>query len=303
MMIRTSGGVLSCGIAFNYHDSSVAFAINERVVLVLEAERIFREKKKACSREEMEYLVRYGLALLNRDGGDVAYPSFKHFVAPCCDDTGQSLGALCILIAEVFHTRPIVDFPYLGEGKVEISYTQETLDVAVDILLNDGILILHNGKAEIGPRALGNRSFIARPDKLEVKKRLSEGIKKREPYRPVAPVVMEGDVGKYFSGPSSSPFMLYRYEVKKQWSEKIIGAVHVDKSARVQTVTRHSNPFLYDLIKTFGTRTGISVLLNTSLNFKGQPLTNRIQESMDIYEKIEGSKGVIYNGALLKKHN
>src|SRR6185436_12278531 len=92
------------------------------------------------------------------------YPALRHFIAPCCDDTGQSLGALCMLISSVLGARPIVEFPYLGEGQQHYSFTAETLSRVVDVLLNDGILLLHNGKSEIGPRALGNRSFIARPD-------------------------------------------------------------------------------------------------------------------------------------------
>jgi carbamoyltransferase len=172
--------------------------------------------------------------------------------------------------------------------------------MAVDILLKDGVLILHNGKSEVGPRALGDRSFIARPDKLEVKKKLSEKIKQREPYRPVAPVVLEEKTREYFTGPEQSPFMLYRYEVVGSQAEKIIGAVHIDNSARVQTINRDANPFLYDLVKAFGDRTGIYVVLNTSLNLKGEPLTNKIQESLDIYENIDGPKGIIYDGELIK---
>lgn len=257
--------------------------------------------KKVSSGEEVIILT--GGASLNIDlNTKVAetYPTFKHFVAPCCDDTGQSLGALCILISSVLQTRPAVDFPYLGEGQEKFGYASKTLDIAVDILLKDGILILHNGKSEIGPRALGNRSFIARPDKPEVKKKLSEKIKQRESYRPVAPVALEEKTGEYFTGPKQSPFMLYRYEVIKSQVENIIGAVHVDNSARVQTVSHDTNPFLYDLIKTFGEKTGTYVLLNTSLNLKGQPLANKIQDSLDIYEKIDGPKGVIYDGELIK---
>jgi len=264
-------------------------------------ENISYVMEKIASKEEAIILT--GGASLNIDSNTKvmeAYPGFKHFVAPCCDDTGQSFGALCILISTALGVKPVVDFPYLGEGQAKFDYTLETLDDAVDILLKDGILILHNGKSEIGPRALGNRSFIARPDSLEVKKKLSEKIKQREPYRPVAPVVMEDNVGKYFIGPKKSPFMLYRYEVIESQAEKIIGAVHIDKSARVQTVTHESNSFLYDLIKKFGDKTGIYVVLNTSLNLQGEPLTNKIEESLDIYDKIDGPKGIVYNGEIIK---
>lgn len=95
----------------------------------------------------------------------------------------------------------------------------------------------------------------------------------------------------------------YRYEVIKSQINKVVGAVHIDNSARVQTVTHASNPFLYDLIKKFGEKTGIYVLLNTSLNLQGAPITNKIEESEDIYKEIPGPKGIVYDGKLLESTN
>jgi carbamoyltransferase len=249
-----------------------------------------------------EAIVLTGGASLNIDvNSQVArqYPGFRHFVAPCCDDTGQSLGALCILISNALGLRPLVEFPYLGEGQEHFSFTSATLGAAVDILLEDGVLLLHNGKSEIGPRALGNRSFITRPDKLDVKERVSEHIKQREFYRPIAPVVLEERTTEYFRGPERSPFMLYRYDVLEPKIDRIIGAVHADKSARVQTITRTTNPFLYDLTSAFGERTGTYVLLNTSLNLKGEPLANTWQDTLDVYKRVEGTKGIVHNGSLV----
>jgi carbamoyltransferase len=165
-----------------------------------------------------------------------------------------------------------------------------TLGAAVDILLKDGVLLLHNGKSEIGPRALGNRSFITRPDKLDVKERVSEHIKQREFYRPLAPVVLEERTTEYFRGPERSPFMLYRYDVLEPKIDCIIGGVHAGKSARVQTIARTINPFLYDLTRAYGERTGTYVLLNTSLNLKGEPLSNIWQDSLGIYKRVEGTQ-------------
>lgn len=250
-----------------------------------------------------EALILAGGAGLNLDLNTKVwetYPNLEHFIAPCCDDTGQSLGALCILINKVLNVRPEINFPYLGEGQEKFTYTSETLGKALATLLKDGVVILHNGKSEIGPRALGNRSLIARPDSLEVKRNLSEKIKQRESYRPIAPVVSEDKVGEYFMGPKKSPFMLYRYKVITSKIDKIIGAVHIDNSARAETVSHNSNPFLYDLIGRFGDKTGIYVLLNTSLNLKGNPITNKLEESLDVYEKIETPKMIVYNGAIIK---
>lgn len=251
--------------------------------------------------KKSDNLVMAGGACLNLDVNTEilnTFPNIAHFIAPCCDDTGQSLGALCLLIGEVLNVRPEVNLPYLGMGKDKFTYSSDTLDKVVDVLLEDGVAILHNGHAEIGPRALGNRSLIIRPDSIEVKQKLSEEIKQREAYRPVAPVALEGKVQEYFIGPASSPFMLYKYMVKKSVQKKIKGGVHCDGSARVQTVNRKTNPFLYDLIKRFGDRTGIYVLLNTSLNLKGDPIANVVAESMEIYSRINGPKILIYDGKI-----
>ena len=213
-------------------------------------------------------------------------PKMKHYIAPCCDDTGQSLGALSMLIVKETGIKPEVRLPYLGMGEENISYKPETISKVSDILSKDGIVVLHNSKAEIGPRALGNRSLIGRADSLAIKKKLSEEIKQRESYRPVAPVTIEKRVNDYFVGPQSSPFMLYKYDVLESKKNEIEGAIHYDGSARVQTITKESNAFLYDLIKTYGEKTGTYVLLNTSLNLKGDPIVNTLEDSLKIYEKI-----------------
>ncbi len=244
-------------------------------------------------------LVMAGGACLNLDVNTAILKSFlnmNHFIAPCCDDTGQSLGAVCVLISQILNMRPFVNLPYLGMGENKVIYDSGSIDNVVDVLLDDGIAILHNDQAEIGPRALGNRSLIARPDKIEVKQKLSEKIKQRENYRPVSPVTLEERVHEYFIGPATSPFMLYKYDVIKSAQEKIKGGVHYDGSARVQTINRKKNPFLYDLIKRFGDRTGTYVLLNTSLNLKGDPIANTIDDSLKIYDEIEGPRIIIYNG-------
>ncbi|MDO8572482.1 MAG: carbamoyltransferase C-terminal domain-containing protein [bacterium] len=249
--------------------------------------------------KESNNLVMAGGACLNLDVNSEIlknFPNMRHFIASCCDDTGQSLGAICILINEVLKVRPFVNLPYLGTGEKQFTYTSDSIDKAVDILLKDGVVILHNGQAEVGPRALGNRSLITRPDKIAVKQKLSEKIKQRESYRPVAPVVLEEKVHEYFMGPAISPFMLYKYDIVKSAQEKIKGGIHHDGSARVQTINRKTNPFLYDLIKSFGDKTGIYVLLNTSLNLKGDPVANSIEDTLGIYDKIKGPKLMLYNG-------
>jgi carbamoyltransferase len=247
-------------------------------------------------------LVFAGGSCLNLDANREIYDTFSsknQFIAPCCDDTGQALGAVCVAIVEHLGIRPQIALPYLGMGQEHYAYDSAVLDMVVDTLVRDGIAILHNGKAEIGPRALGNRSFIARADSIEVKKKLSEQVKQRESYRPVAPLVLKEKLGEYFIGPSISPYMLYKHDVRAEVIHTIIGCAHVDNSARVQTVEKNNNPFLYDLIKRFGDKTGTYVLLNTSLNLKGDPISNDIMQSLKIYDQIDGEKIIVYNGKVL----
>jgi carbamoyltransferase len=255
------------------------------------------------AKETPDNLVMAGGASLNLDTNTEilkAFSDIKQYIAPCCDDTGQSLGALSILIVQEMGHRPNVKLPYLGMGAESVRYNKDTISKAVDILNLNGIIVLHNGKAEVGPRALGNRSLVARPDNIEVKEMLSEKIKQRESYRPVAPVTIEEKVSDYFIGPKTSPFMLYKYDVIESKRKQLVGAVHHDGSARVQTVTQESNPFLYDLIKTFGDNTGLYVLLNTSLNLRGCPIANTIEDSFKIYDKMPRPKALIYNGNIEK---
>ncbi len=130
------------------------------------------------------------------------------------------------------------------------------------------------GKSEIGPRALGNRSLLASPFRASTRERLNR-IKQREWYRPIAPVCLQEDANRLFGLNGGSPFMLYFQPV---YAPELQAITHVDGSARVQTVSRDQNPALYDLLVAFKRRTGFGVLCNTSLNRKGQGFINRNSE-------------------------
>jgi carbamoyltransferase len=124
---------------------------------------------------------------------------------------------------------------------------------------------------EFGPRALGNRSILADPRRVEIRDRVNR-IKGRELWRPLAPAVLAERAGEFFSLNQPSPFMLFRAQVLNAKRCLIPAVVHVDGSARPQTVTRDQNSFLYDLISAFNRRTDIPVLLNTSFNDAGEPI-------------------------------
>jgi carbamoyltransferase len=139
------------------------------------------------------------------------------------------------------------------------------------------------GGSEYGPRALGNRSIIADPRTPEMKDILNRRVKHRQAFRPFAPIVLEERAAEIFEGAGDSPFMLMAKPVAPAWRDRIPAIVHVDGTARVQTVRREDNEMLYRLLKEFEALTGVPVLLNTSFNVKGEPIVERPQEAVECF--------------------
>jgi len=140
-------------------------------------------------------------------------------------------------------------------------------------VLADGQIVgWFQGRSEFGPRALGNRSILADPRKPEMKDHLNKRVKHRQSFRPFAPIVLYERAKEIFEGEEDSPFMLIAKPVRQEWKNKIPAIVHVDGTARVQTVREETNPRLYKLLKEFESLTGVPVLLNTSFNVKGEPI-------------------------------
>jgi carbamoyltransferase len=139
------------------------------------------------------------------------------------------------------------------------------------------------GRSEMGPRALGNRSILADPRKTEMKDKLNARVKHRQPFRPFAPIVLAERSSEIFEGEEESPFMLLVKHVRPEWKHKVPAIVHVDGTARVQTVRRESNERLYRLLKEFEALTGVPVLVNTSFNVKGEPMVETPRDAMDCF--------------------
>jgi carbamoyltransferase/hydroxymethyl cephem carbamoyltransferase len=142
------------------------------------------------------------------------------------------------------------------------------------MLASDLILGWVSGRCEIGPRALGNRSILAAPFKASTRERLNV-IKQREQFRPIAPVCLEDDAEKWFGCAQASPFMLYTYRAS---TDKLAAVIHVNRTARLQTVSSASNLPLFELLTAFKSLTGYGVLCNTSLNFKNKGFINSISD-------------------------
>jgi len=162
---------------------------------------------------------------------------------------------------------------------------QELLERTAKLILEQNIVGWYQGRVEWGPRALGNRSILADARNSKMKDILNEKIKHRESFRPFAPSILEGHTSEYFELDIPSPYMLLVAKVKKP--EKIPAVTHVDGTGRLQTVSRKNNTLYYDLINEFYKLTGIPVIINTSMNVKGEPIVNTPQQAFDMLLKTD----------------
>jgi len=204
------------------------------------------------------------------------------FVPPCANDSGSALGtALDALHAATGDPRAEWDV-YCGleferdrDPSPKVWQKRPLEDAALaDALASGRVVAWVQGRWEMGPRALGNRSLLADPFDPRTRDRLNV-IKKREGYRPIAPCCRIEDAGKLFDRDFHDPYMLY---FRRVTTENLGAVTHVDGSARVQTVTRESNRRLHDLLTVFGERHGVGVLCNTSLNYKRMGFINRMSD-------------------------
>jgi carbamoyltransferase len=141
------------------------------------------------------------------------------------------------------------------------------------------------GRTEWGPRALGNRSIVADPRRADMKDRLNERVKRREPFRPFAPSVLEERAGEYFETWAPDPFMVTVQPIRPEKRGEIPAVAHVDGTGRLQTVSRRHNPRYWALISAFAARTGVPVVLNTSFN-ENEPIVNTPEEAVECFLRV-----------------
>lgn len=209
-------------------------------------------------------LVFMGGCALNSKANTALWKIFKNvWIMPNPGDAGSALGAAAALYGSHVEWAG----PYLGTN-IGGDYP---VDKIVNALIKDKVAAVASGKAEYGPRALGNRSILADPRDPDIKDKVNL-IKKRELFRPFAPVVMEEYASEWFDMDYSSPYMQFTPKCLKP--DLIPSVVHADGTSRVQTVNKDQHPGLYSVLKKFYEKTGVPVLLNTSLNIKGQPILN-----------------------------
>lgn len=189
-------------------------------------------------------------------------------------------------IIERLHRYPFVK-KLINKDLEYHPYEQHDPSILVNDLLIGKIVGVVRGNSEHGPRALGNRSIICNPSFTNMKDILNSKVKDREWYRPFAPVVRLEDVSKYFEFEGESRWMSFCPKVKEEWRDKLSAITHVDGTARVQTVTKEQNSWLYNLLTEFEKVNDVGVLLNTSFNVNGKPILSTYQDAFHIFDNTK----------------
>ncbi|MBN6050758.1 carbamoyltransferase [Nonomuraea sp. RK-328] len=216
-------------------------------------------------------------------------------VPPAPGDSGTAMGAAAALYLDGHGHLPegLANACYLGPNFPELHLEPEPrpgmnarrlnrpAEFVARQLVEGRIVGLFHGALEAGPRALGHRSILASPLEPEVADRLNAKVKFREPFRPFAPVVLAGHAADYFTLGQDSPFMSVASPVTELARQLIPSIVHVNGTARVQTLAPHDNPLLADILAAFTRITGVPVLINTSLNIKGKPICGTPDMALD----------------------
>lgn len=195
----------------------------------------------------------------------------KIWIMPNPGDAGSAIGAVAAHLQKQLNWTT----PLLGHN-IKGKYPHLS---AISALMSNKIFGVASGRAEFGPRALGNRSLLADPRGDKIKDRMNE-YKKRQKFRPFAPAILEEHVNEYFDMPyPTSPYMQFIAKCKKP--KEFPAIVHADGTSRVQTVNKKEYPDFYKLIKAFYDKTGCPMVLNTSLNIKGQPIVNTVKDARE----------------------
>ncbi|MFD1930476.1 carbamoyltransferase [Nonomuraea mangrovi] len=223
-------------------------------------------------------------------------PFEEIWVQPAAGDSGTALGGALHLSQEFGEPAAPMRGADLGRGWTEgelaawldvarVPYTRPE-NLAGEVaraLADDRIVAWFQGRSEYGPRALGRRSLLAHPGHARNAERLNE-VKGREQFRPIAPMVLESRAHEIFGrGPVPSPYMLFVHDVRPGWRERIPAVVHVDGTARIQTVSREHDPLMAEVIERFEGLSGLPVVVNTSLNTAGRPMVDSPRDALECF--------------------
>ena len=218
------------------------------------------------------------------------------WVQPASGDSGTALGAACHVAVQLGDRIEPIRTVALGRGwddgeiarwlaqaKVSSTRCDDIATAVAEVLADDGVVAWFQGRAEFGPRALGHRSLLAHPGHAANLQRLNE-VKGREQFRPIAPMVLLERAEDIFDGgPFPSPYMLFTHRVRSSWLDRIPAVTHVDGTARIQTVDVEQKPLVHRMISAFDERTGIPLVVNTSLNTAGRPMVDDPRDALECF--------------------
>lgn len=245
----------------------------------------------------------------------VELPEVKeYFIQPVANDAGLSLGAGWECSATPHGEMSSMEHVYYGssyqneeieplllEAKVEFKEPDDLTDYVVEQLVNENIVGWYQGRMELGPRALGNRSILADPRTEASRDRINEYVKHREEWRPFAPSMTREAATTYLKNDRDSPFMIDTFETVKDRRDDISAVLHpADATTRPHIVTPTRNRRYYNLIKTFGDRTGVPVVLNTSFNDHGEPIVRTPTEALRSFYSM-GLDVLVLNDYVVEK--
>jgi carbamoyltransferase len=223
-------------------------------------------------------------------------PFERIWVQPAAGDSGTALGAAMHVAHQLGDRVAPMATAALGRGwddaalaaqlrTAEVAFEQpaDVADAVAEALADDQVVAWFQGRSEFGPRALGHRSLLADPRRQGNLEKLND-IKGREQFRPVAPMVLAERAPEIFDGgPIPSPYMLFTHRVRDGWAERIPAVVHVDGTARIQTVDRAQEPLMARCLERFEARTGVPVVVNTSLNTAGRPMVDDPRDALECF--------------------
>jgi carbamoyltransferase len=223
-------------------------------------------------------------------------PFDEIWVQPAAGDSGTALGAALFVAEELGDVVQPMDGAALGRGfgtdeiadsldtaAIPFEQPADIADEVGEILASNGVVAWFQGRSEFGPRALGRRSLLADPRQADNLERMN-AIKGREQFRPVAPMVLGERAEEIFEGgPVPSPYMLFTHRVKQPWPARIPAVVHVDGTARIQTIDAGAEPLMHRAIAAFERRAGVPVVVNTSLNTAGRPMVDDPRDALELF--------------------
>ena len=238
------------------------------------------------------------------------------FIQPAAGDNGLVLGAAALLFEKISGQRvkPLKDLYFgpeyhnqeiketLDEYKLKYHFLEPPIEKTVDLLVRGKVVGWFQGRMEFGPRALGNRSILAHPGLKEMKKIVNQKIKFREWFRPFCPSILEEFARQYFKKNISSPYMIMSFAAKdKEIEKKIPAVVHIDGTIRPQAVSKESNLLYYKLIEHFYEKTGLPLLLNTSMNVRGEPIVCSPKDLVRFFLRTNIDAAVAGNYLIIKE--